>query len=96
MTLFRLTPPLVLWVVGGALLVSQYGPLAILNPFRLLLAMVAALRYLVRSALGVEIGYSLVPITGEQSLNAVAGLFGLAGWILLLIVIMLVEGAARI
>ncbi|MFB6268269.1 MAG: hypothetical protein ABEI31_11465 [Halodesulfurarchaeum sp.] len=96
MSILRLTPPLVCWSAGGALLVSHYGPLAVVNPFRLLLAMVTALRYLVRSLLGVQVGYALFPITSEQSLNAVAGLFGLGGWVLLFVVIMLMEGAAKI
>ena len=96
MTLLRYSPPIVLWVIAGALLTSYYGPLAIANPFRHLLAMVEALRYLVVLFVGTQSTSPLLPIATEQSVNTVAGLFGLAGWLTLVIVILVREGAADI
>lgn len=96
MTLWRYSPPFVFWVVGGAILVSYYGPVSILNPFRHLLSMVEAMRYAIQTMLGTQPPYQLFPIATEESLNTVAGIFGLAGWLTLMIVILVSYGATDI
>ena len=94
MTFRKYSPPFFFWVVAGAILTSYYGPLATLNPFRHLVAMAQALQYLVHLFLGTQPLHRLFPIASEQSLNVLAGLFGLGGWLTLVIVILLREGAA--
>ena len=87
MTILRYTPPFALWLVGGAVLTSYYGPLSILNPFRHLLSMVTAMRFLVQWLLGPGVPYRLLPIETVEAVDAVAGFFGLAGWFALMIAI---------
>lgn len=96
MTIMRYSPPFALWVVGGAVLTSFYGPLAILNPFRHLLSMVAAMRYLVQWLLGPQPPFPLLPIETVEAVDAVAGLFGLAGWFMLMIAIFVRYGVTDI
>lgn len=96
MSLLRYSPPFFFWSVGGAILVSYYGPLSILNPFRHLLAMVETVEFTVSMMLNPTAPYQLFPIATEQSLNAVAGLFGLVGWFLLMVAILFRYGAGDI
>lgn len=95
MSLLRYTPPFLLWATGGAIIVSYYGPLSILNPFRHLLAMVETVRYIVGVMFYPQAPYPLFPVATEQSLNALAGLFGLAGWFVLMLAIFVRYGAGE-
>lgn len=96
MTFLRYTPPVALWAVGGAILTNVYGLLSLVNPFRHLLSMVTAMRYLVQWLLGPGVPYPLVPIESTAALETIAGFFGLAGWFTLLIVIFARYGVADI
>lgn len=96
MTLLNYAPPFLFWMAGGAILTSYYGPLAALNPFRHLLAMVEAMHFGIQTLLGSGTTYRLLPIATEQSLNAVAGFLGLAGWFALLVAIFVRYGVMEI
>jgi len=96
MSLLRYTPPFFFWLLGGAVLASYYGPLSVLNPFRHLLSMVEAMRYLVGTLVGSGVSYTLVPVETVNSIDAIAGLFGLVGWAALFVVIMVRYGATEI
>lgn len=96
MTILRYTPPVALWAVGGAILTNVYGPLSVVNPFRQLLSMVAAVRFLVEWLLGPGVPYPLLAFGRAAALETLAGFFGLAGWFALLVVIFARYGVADI
>lgn len=96
MTVLRYLPAFLCWVIGGSLLVSFYGPLAILNPFRHLLAMVETIEFTIAVLVADQAPYQLLPIATEAGLNAIAGIFGLVGWFSLMVAIFLDYGVTEI
>lgn len=92
MSLDGYAPPVIFLMDGRALLVSYYDPLSIINRLWQLLSMVEAVEYTIHLLLGSQTTYALLPITSEQRLNVVAGIFGLFGWLILMVTIFLRYG----